>query len=153
LTAELRLLDPAPAFSGRNQYGETVSCDGLRGRAAVLVFFPWAFSRICGAELAELRIRAADFEAADVRLIGLSCDSMFALRAYADSERLTFDLVSDHWPHGSISRAFGVFDETAGCALRGSFVLDGAGRITWQVVQPIEFRRDIAAHLAAARAA
>ena len=46
-----------------------------------------------------------------------------------------------------------MFDEQAGCALRGSFVLDPAGRITWSVVNQIGEARDIAAHLAAVQAA
>jgi alkyl hydroperoxide reductase subunit AhpC len=69
---------------------------------------------------------------------------MFTLRAYADAERIGFDLLSDNWPHGSISRAYGVFDEQAGCALRGSFVIDSDGVVTWAVVNGIAEPRDLA---------
>ena len=78
---------------------------------------------------------------------------MFSLRVFADTEGLPFDLLTDHWPHGEIARAYGVFDEQAGCALRGSFVLDPDGRITWSVVNQIGEARDIAAHLAAVQPA
>ena len=54
---------------------------------------------------------------------------MYSLRAYADTEGVPFDLLSDHWPHGAIAQADGVFDELAGCARRGTFVLDSAGLI------------------------
>ncbi|HLQ82031.1 MAG TPA: redoxin domain-containing protein, partial [Bacillota bacterium] len=57
--------------------------------------------------------------------------------------------VTDHWPHGAIARAFGVFDEESGCALRGSFVLDAEGVVRWSVVNAIGDARDMAAHVAA----
>ena len=82
-------------------------------------------------------------------MVAISCDAMFTLRAYADAEGLPFDLLTDHWPHGEIARAYGVFDEEAGCALRGSFLLDADGLVRWSVVNGIGEARDIAAHLAA----
>ena len=75
-------------------------------------------------------------------VVAVSCDAMFSLRAYADAERIGFNLLSDHWPHGQIAKAYGVFDEGAGCALRGTFVLDAAGRMSWPQVNGIGERRD-----------
>jgi mycoredoxin-dependent peroxiredoxin len=139
----------APDFVGRNQHGETVRAADLRGRRALLVFYPWAFSRICTGELAGLRSRADELAALGVRVLAISCDAMFTLRAYADAEKLPFELLADHWPHGAIARAFGVFDEQAGCAVRGSFVLDAGGVVRWSVVHGIGEARDIGGHLAA----
>jgi mycoredoxin-dependent peroxiredoxin len=135
---------PAPDFSARNQHGELVSTTGLRGASAVLIFYPWAFSSICRAELAAVRDDHDRFTAAGARVLAVSCDAMFTLRAYAETEQISFDLLSDHWPHGAIARAYGVFDEQAGCALRGSFVLDAEGLVTWQVVNGIGEPRDLA---------
>jgi mycoredoxin-dependent peroxiredoxin len=145
--------DLAPDFSTRNHHGQPVSLSDLRGRPAVVVFYPWAFSDICTGELSGLRDAAAEFEAAGARLVALSCDAMFTLRVYAETEDLPFDLLSDHWPHGAIAKAYGVFDEEAGCALRGSFVLDPDGRVAWSVLNQIGEARDIAAHLAAVQPA
>jgi mycoredoxin-dependent peroxiredoxin len=144
---------PAPDFSSRTQHGQSLGLSDLRGRPAVLVFYPWAFSSICTGELSGLRAAAGDFEAAGARVVAISCDAMFTLRAYAEAEDLPFDLLTDHWPHGAIARAYGVFDEQAGCSLRGSFVLDADGRITWSVVNQIGEARDLAAHLAAVQPA
>jgi peroxiredoxin len=74
---------------------------------------------------------------------------MYTLRAYSDAEGIAFDLLSDHWPHGAIARANEVFDELAGCARRGTFVLDSAGLIRWQQVNQINEPRDLSAVLAA----
>jgi len=139
----------APDFRTRNQHGESVSLTDLGGAPAVLVFYPWAFSGICRGELAALRDDHDRFVELGVRVLGVSCDAMFTLRAYADAERLPFDLLSDHWPHGAIARSYGIFDEQAGCALRASFVLDAEGVITWRVVNGIGEAREMADLLAA----
>ncbi len=136
--------DVVPEFSTRNQHGESVGPADLRGRPAVVVFFPWAHSNICGGELRQLRDDQDFYGSLDVRLLTVSCDAMFTLRAYADAEGFTFDLLSDHWPHGAIAEAFGVFDDRAGCSLRGTFLLDADGRITWAEVKGIGAARDLA---------
>jgi peroxiredoxin len=115
----------------------------------VIIFYPWAFSSICRDELAAVRDDHGSFLALSARVLAVSCDAMFALRAYADIERIGFDLLSDHWPHGAIARAYGVFDEDAGCARRGTFVLDSAGVIKWQQVNQINDPREITAMLSA----
>lgn len=144
--------DIAPEFAVRNQHGETIESASLRGHPALLIFFPWAFSGICTPELSGFRAAAEDFDAAGTRVLAISCDAMFTLRAFADAEDLPFDLLTDHWPHGEIARRYGIFDDQAGCSLRGSFVVDADGRIMWSVVHGIGEARDVAAHLAAVRA-
>lgn len=140
---------PAPGFSTRNQHGQTVSLADLAGGPAVLVFYPWAFSSICTGELHGLRDRWRRFDERGARVVAISCDAMFTLRAYADAEALPFDLLTDHWPHGAIARAYGVFDDDTGAALRGSFVLNAAGVVRWRTVNGIGEARDIEQHLAA----
>jgi peroxiredoxin len=109
----------------------------------VLVFYPWAFSGICRGELAALRDDHDRFVRLGVRVLGVSCDAMFTLRAYAEAEALPFDLLTDHWPHGAIAQAYGIFDDQAGCALRATFVLDAEGVVTWRVVNGIGEPREM----------
>jgi peroxiredoxin len=134
---------PAPDFTARNQHGESIRLSALRGDPVVLIFYPWAFSGICRSELAGIRDHADDFSSAGARVFAISCDAMFTLRSFADQERLMFDLLSDHWPHGAIARSYGVFDDQFGCAVRGSFVLDAQGKIIWQVVNEIGEARQV----------
>jgi peroxiredoxin len=142
---------PLPAFTARNQHGEQVRLADLSGTPVAVVFYPWAFSRICRGELAALRDSREHLDELGLRVLGVSCDAMFSLRAYADAERIEFDLLSDHWPHGALARAFGVFDERAGCALRGSFLADRQGVISWRQVNAIRDARDLGDLLAAAK--
>ena len=141
----------APDFRTRNQHGETLTLSGVLEQVPadgrlLLVFYPWAFSGICTDELAALREGHDRLAAAGVRLLAVSCDAMFTLRAFAEAQELPFDLLTDHWPHGAIARAYEVFDDQAGCALRGSFLLDAEGRVTWSVRHGIGEPRDILAH-------
>ncbi len=146
----LALDQPAPSFTARNQHGELLTTSSLRGAPAVIIFYPWAFSSICHDELAAIRDDHESFVALGSRVLAISCDAMYTLRAYADAESIPFDLLSDHWPHGAIAEAFGVFDEEAGCARRGTFVLDSAGLIRWRQINQINEPREIAAVLRAA---
>ena len=145
----LGLGQPAPGFTARNQHGELLTVSGLRGAPAVIIFYPWAFSSICRDELAAVRDDHERFLALGARVLAVSCDAIYTLRAYADAEGIAFDLLSDHWPHGAIAGAYGVFDELSGCARRGTFVLDSAGLISWQQVNQINEPRDLSAVLAA----
>ena len=123
-----RVGDPAPDFTTRNQHGQPVSCADLRGAPAVIVFYPWAFSRICTSELCTIRDQLPRFDAVEARVLAISCDAMFSLRVYADTERLGFDLLTDHWPHGAIAMAYGVFAGPRGarCAAPSSSTRTGS---------------------------
>ena len=115
----------------------------------LLVFYPFAFTGICTGELAEVQRSLDTFRAGGARVLAVSTDTMFALRVFAEQESLDFELLSDHWPHGAIATSYGVFDADVGCAVRGSFLLDSDGVITWKVVNGLGEARDIEAHLAA----
>ena len=141
--------DPAPDLTLPDTHGTPVTLSELRGAPVAVVFVPFAFSGICTSELCELRDSLEDFEAAGVRLLVVSCDAMFTLRAWSEQEGFGFDLLSDFWPHGAAARAFGVFDEAAGIALRGSFLLDGDGIVRWSVVNPRGQARDLGDYRAA----
>jgi peroxiredoxin len=142
--------EQAPDFSLRSQHGETITRDDLAGAPALVVFFPFAFSGICSSELADLRDHRDRFDAAGVRLIAISCDPMYALRVFADQDELGFTMLSDFWPHGEVSRAFGCFEESMGAPLRGSFGLDADAIVRSRVVRGPGERREIDLHLAAA---
>lgn len=134
---------PAPDFTLRDVHGTPLTLSALRGQRVLLVFFPFAFSGICRGELRELQDNAPLFSDALVRVIAVSCDSLFALKAWAEQERYTFDVLSDFWPHGQVARSYGVFDEAAGIAVRGSFLLDEQGVVQWAVVNGRGQARDL----------
>lgn len=115
----------APDFTLSDQNGEELTLSELVADGPVaLVFFPFAFSGICQGELCELRDNIAIFDDAKVRLVGISIDSTWSLKAWADQEGFTFSILSDFWPHGAVAKEYGVFIEEAGIATRATIVID-----------------------------
>ena len=135
----------APDFELRDQHGQTVALSKFRGaKAVVLMFYPFAFSRVCTGELSEVRDNLDRFQSDDVHLLAISCDPMFTLRAFADQDRLTFPLLSDFWPHGAVSASYGVFDPERGCSARSTFIVDQQGVLRWSVHNAMPDARDLA---------
>lgn len=139
--------EQAPDFALADQHGELLRISDLRGRcAALVVFYPFAFSGICTSELRELRDHRAQLEDDGVQVVAVSCDPVHALRAWDEQERHGFPLLSDFWPHGHVARAYGVFDEQRGMAVRGSFLIDAGGVLRWSVVNGPGQARDLAGY-------
>jgi peroxiredoxin len=135
---------PAPDFTLRDQHGQEHTLAQHRGHKAVLlVFFPFAFSGVCTGELLGFRDRLGDVETDRTTLMTISCDSIFAQRAFADRDALFFPLLSDFWPHGAVSSAYGVLDEASGGALRSSYVVDRSGRIAFGLHHDTGEARDL----------
>ncbi|MDP3967918.1 MAG: redoxin domain-containing protein [Nocardioides sp.] len=151
MTAPLAVGTQAPSFGLRDQHGADVARDAGEGRATLLVFFPFAFSGVCTKELRGLQEVAGELGELGVRVVGVSCDPVFALRSFADADGITFPLLSDFWPHGEVAQAYGVLDEARGCPRRSSFLLDDQGVLRWSLHHRIGDPRPVSAHLDAAR--
>ena len=124
----------APDFTLRDQHGQQLTLSSFRGsRAVLVVFYPFAFSGVCTGELTGFRDRLGDFETDDSTLVAVSCDPVFAIRAFADRDALFFPLLSDFWPHGAVTSAWGVLDERTGGPRRSSYVVDRDGTIAWSM--------------------
>ena len=140
----------APDFELKNQHGELVKLSDFRGsKNVVLVFYPFAFTGVCTGELCSLERELPQFQNDDVQILAVSNDSPFSLRVFAEKEGLEYPLLSDFWPHGAASRAYGVFDEEKGCAVRGTFVIDKTGVVRWSIVNGLPDARDEQAYLEA----
>ena len=120
----------APDFDLPNQFGEHIRLSDFRGKKPVaLVFFPLAFSSTCTTELCELRDNLALFDDKSIELLGISVDSKATQRAFAEAEGYDFNLLADFWPHGAVSKEYGVFLEHKGFANRATFLIDIKGVI------------------------
>ena len=133
----LQVGDVAPDFTLTDQHGRPTSLSAQVG-PVLLVFFPAAFTPVCHDELRALRGLAGR-----TCVWGVSCDSMFVLRALDDGEGLDFPLLSDFWPHGEVARAYGALDEARGTARRLSFLVDRQGRIAARWESAPDRARDV----------
>jgi mycoredoxin-dependent peroxiredoxin len=118
----------APDFTVKDQNNQEVKLSSFRGaRNVLVVFYPFAYSSICTGELCSIQEDLDDFQNDDVQILAISADHPFALKAWAESQGFEFPLLSDFWPHGKISKAYGVFNEDHGMAVRGTFLVDKTG--------------------------
>ncbi|MCO1577784.1 MULTISPECIES: peroxiredoxin [unclassified Crossiella] len=125
----------APDFTLPDSNKEKVTLSSFRGEKNVLlVFYPFAFSGICTGELCQVRDEIGDYQNDAVQVIGVSVDTPFSLKAWAAQEGYTFPLLSDFWPHGEVAKSYGVFNDTAGFAVRGTFLIDKDGIVRFAEV-------------------
>jgi peroxiredoxin len=131
----LEIGQAAPEFALKNEHGELVELSSFQGESNVaVVFYPFAFSGICTGELCEIRDNLAAFEDVAVQVLAVSTDTVVSLRTWAEAEKFSFPLLSDFWPHGAVAKEYGVFNETTGSAIRGTFLVDKDGVLRWSVV-------------------
>lgn len=134
----------APDFTLMDQHGASVTLSSFKGKKnVVLLFYPFAFSGICTGELCAMRDDLSAFHNDDVELLAISCDPMYAQRAFAEQEGYKFPVLADFWPHGQAAKAYGVFDEARGCAVRGTFIINKDGAVAWQIVNGLGDARNL----------
>lgn len=133
----------APDFTLNDYNKQQVTLSSFRGtKNVLLVFYPFAFSGICNGELCQLRDELATYEDEEVQVLGVSVDTPFTLKAWATQEGYQFPLLSDFWPHGAVAQSYGVFNDTAGMALRGTFLIDVDGVVRFAEVNAPGEARD-----------
>jgi peroxiredoxin len=135
----------APDFTLKDYNNEQVTLSSFRGKPVLIVFYPLAFSGICQSELCQLRDDFAPFTDAGVQVLGISVDSPYALKSWAQQQGYDFPLLSDRWPTGEVAKAYGVFNEVAGIANRGTFLVDAEGIIRFAEMNQPGDARDQAA--------
>jgi thioredoxin-dependent peroxiredoxin len=100
---------PAPDFTLDDQDGKPVTLSDLRGRWALVYFYPKADTPGCTAQACSARDHSADYEAANAVVLGVSPDSVESLRKFADKYGLAFTLLSDEG--GRVAQQYGVWAE------------------------------------------
>ena len=118
---------PAPAFELSNVDREMVSSESFKGSKTLVVFIPNPFTGICDGETCALRDNLANLEALDAKVVIVTAHGRATNAEWAKQNGFEFPVLSDFWPHGEVSRAYGTFDETHGIATRSTYVLDADG--------------------------
>jgi mycoredoxin-dependent peroxiredoxin len=132
----------APDFTLPDQNRQPVTLSDFRGvKDVLLVFFPLAFTGICQGELDQIRDHLPDFENDGRAVLAISVGPAPTHKVWATQSGFLFPVLADFWPHGAVSQAYGVFNDEAGVANRGTFVIDRTGTIRFaEMKQPGEAR-------------
>lgn len=91
----LKVGDKAPDFTLFNQDGEAVTLSSFKGKKVVLLFFPAANTGVCTKEMCTFRDELTVFENLNAQVLGISVDTHFALKMFAEKNHFSFPLLSD----------------------------------------------------------
>jgi len=128
----------APDFSLLDTKRESMTLGCLKGKKAVLAFFPAAFTGVCEKELCTFRDSMAELNGLNATVVGICVDSPFANAAFAEKNKLEYPILSDY--NRAAVKAYGIgHDDFVGMtgytvAKRSIFVLDTEGTITYKWV-------------------
>ncbi len=124
-------ITPFNATGYRNGEFVQVSDQDLRGRWAVLFFYPADFTFVCPTELGDLADHYDELQALGVDVYSVSTDTHFTHKAWHETSdtigKIQYTMLGD--PIGALTRSFGVMREDEGLADRGTFVIDPDGII------------------------
>jgi NADH-dependent peroxiredoxin subunit C len=116
-----------------------ISLKEQQGKWLILFFYPADFTFVCPTELEEMASLYEKFVAEGAEVLSVSTDTHWVHKAWHEQseaiKKITFPMLAD--PTGALSRAFGVYIEKEGVALRGSFLIDPEG-----VIQAMEVHAD-----------
>ncbi|WP_043767260.1 peroxiredoxin [Algiphilus aromaticivorans] len=143
----------APDFTAAAVLGDGTITDSfklseLRGKYAVLFFWPLDFTFVCPSEIIAHDNRRSAFEERDVQLVGVSIDSQFTHFAWRNTPvdkggigEVGFPMVAD--VQHEICRAYGIEHPQDGVAFRASFLIDKEGLVRHQTVNDLPLGRNV----------
>ena len=127
---------PAPDFTLPRTGYQAFALHDVRGRPAILVFYPGDWEPVSGEQLRLYQEYLPELQQFDAALVGISVDSVWSHSAFGKALGLSFPLLSDFQPMGRVSRAYKVYREADGRSNRALFVLDPAGVVRWSRSYP-----------------
>jgi peroxiredoxin len=122
---------PAPEFRLAREDGEDFTREDLLGKTTVLVFYPFAFSRVCTDQLQVYEEALEDFAVQGATLYGVSTDHSHSQGAFREKLGVSIGQLSDFEPKGATAKAFGAYFEPRGCTARAIVIVGPDGVVRW----------------------
>lgn len=136
---------PAPDFTLKNQDQKEVKLSDFTGKKnVVLVFYPLDWSPTCTKEHACFVNDMRNFETLDAEVLGVSVDSTWSHKAYAEKMGIKYSLLADFHPRGAMGEKYGVYLPDKGITGRSVFIIDKHGKVAWAKNYDIPVVPDIA---------
>ena len=123
---------PAPDFVLKDQNQQEVKLSDFKGKKnVVMVFYPLDWSPVCTNEHACFVNDMKKFEQLDAQVLGLSVDSVWSHKAWAEKLGIRYPLLADFHPRGAVASKFGVYLEERGITGRAIAIINKEGKIAW----------------------
>ena len=122
----------APDFSLKDQYDKDVKLSDFTGKKnVVIVFYPLDWSPVCTKEHSCLVNGMKEFATLDAEVLGVSVDSGWSHKAYAEKMGIKYSLLADFNPRGATAEKYGVYLPEKGIAGRAIVIIGKDGRVAW----------------------
>lgn len=122
----------APEFTLKDQSQKEVKLGDYKGKKnVVMVFYPLDWSPVCTNEHACFVNDMKKFESLDAQVLGLSVDSVWSHKAYAEKMGIHYPLLADFQPRGAVAEKFGLFLADKGITGRAIAIIDKQGNVAW----------------------
>jgi peroxiredoxin len=122
----------APEFTLKDQSMAEVKLADFRGKKnVVIMFYPLDWSPVCTNEHACVVNDMKKFDTLDAQILGLSVDSAWSHKAYAEKMGIKYPLLADFNPRGAVAAQFGVYLADKGITGRAIAIVDKGGKIAW----------------------
>ena len=123
---------PAPEFALKDQNQQEVKLADFKGKKnIVLLFYPLDWSPVCSNEHACMVNDMKKFESLDAQVLGISVDSVWSHKAFAEKMKIGYPLLADFQPRGAVGEKFGVYLPEKGITGRSTFIIDKQGKVSW----------------------
>jgi peroxiredoxin len=131
----------APDFTLKDQNNNDVTLAAYKGKKnVVLCFYPLDWSPICTPENQCITRDLDKFTGHEAEVLGISIDSVWSHKAFADANEFTHKLLSDM--HRTVCKSYGLFVPEANIAARATVIVDKTGKVAWVQVKEIKDPRD-----------
>ncbi len=138
---EIKVGDMAPEFTLKDQDQKDVALSSFRGKKnVVLAFYPLDWSPVCTGENKCLSDDFPKFEGLNAVVLGISTDSFFSHKAWADALGLKHTLLADF--NRDVVKQYGLYFEPLNCGKRATVIVDKHGKVAYVKVQEIKVARD-----------
>jgi peroxiredoxin len=122
----------APDFALKDQSQKEIKLSDFAGKKnVVLVFYPLDWSPTCTNEHACFVNEMKAFETLDAEVLGVSVDSVWSHKAYAEKMGIHYSLLADFQPRGAMAEKYGVYLPEKGITGRSIVIINKAGKVAW----------------------
>jgi mycoredoxin-dependent peroxiredoxin len=122
----------APDFTLRDQSQKEVKLSDFQGKKnVVVVFYPLDWSPTCTNEHVCFVNDMKNFEKLDAQVLGISVDSVWSHKAFAEKMGIQYPLLADFQPRGAVGEKFGVYLAEKGITGRAIAIIDKSGKVAW----------------------
>lgn len=129
-TTTLKIGNKFIDFTLKDQNGEKITLSNFLGKRVLLSFHPLAWTSICEQQMKDLEKNYDEFLKFNTIPFGISVDPQPSKKAWAEHMKLkNLKILSDFWPHGDISKLYGVFRDKEGFSERANILINEKGDI------------------------